>query len=56
MFVQCLLSKELWWGSEKKNGVALTSGDLELKTWLPFHSLKIMLRRAENLAGVLSFF
>lgn len=62
MFVQCLLSKEFWWGSkkrkkEKKNRVALTSGDLELNTWLPFHSLKkFMLRRAENLAGVLSFF
>ncbi len=44
VFVQCLLSKEFWWGSfkktKKKNRVALTSGDLELNTWLPFHSLK----------------
>lgn len=43
--------------NKKKNRVALTSGDLELNTWLPFSQFKkIMLRRAENLAGVLSFF
>lgn len=59
MFVQCLLSKEFWWGSKKKKKKQGRSHiwGLGIEYMASFSQFKkIMLRRAENLAGVLSFF
>lgn len=58
MFVQCLRSKELWWvsGKKKKRRRSHIWG-FGIENMASFSQLrKIMLRRAENLARVLSFF